>query len=104
MNNENESDDVKYSALGSFSPREAERLLTRLRRSELTFRIEVRSSPRTSRFSGMGKIRSFVRIEIDELVEARARDILKELGLEGFVTDDEIERASLWNSKDRDPK
>jgi hypothetical protein len=94
MEKANRSDEVKYMSLGSFSPREAERLLACLVRDELVFRIDVGSSPRTSRYSGMGRIRSFVRIEIDASVESRARAIMKELSLDAVVTDDEKTRAS----------
>jgi hypothetical protein len=103
MYHQDESNKVKYSSLGSFSPREADRLLACFCRNELTFRIVVGSSPRTSSFSGMGRIRSFVRIEVDEAVESRAREILKELSLDAVVTDDEIERASRWNLENNDP-
>jgi hypothetical protein len=94
MSSPNGADRAKYSSLGAFSPSEAKRLLDRLRIGHLNFRVAADPSPGTSNYNGAGQSRSFAYVDVSESDLPKAHAIMKELGLELVVTEDEIARAS----------
>jgi hypothetical protein len=88
------ADGVKYRSLGAFSPSEAKRLIDRLRNAQLDFRVTTDPSPGTSNYNAMGQSRSFAFVGVCDADLPKAHELVRELGLELVVTEDEIARAA----------